>query len=158
MKNQRGLSLIEVMVAVFVLATGLLGLGALQARSLVYSQSAYYRSVAADLAADLADRIRANRSPIIQAGALPPDFSTCTQSGGTVTGCPTDYRVASDMSEWNTNLRAVLSNGRFTLTSAADSTNTNYRYTLTITWFDDRSCKSGDSSCTSDASYVTVIE
>ncbi len=151
MKHQQGLSLIEVMVAVFILATGLLGLGALQGRALVYSQSAYYRSIAADLGADLADRIRANRSPFLQQGVMPPNFATCTQSGATVSGCPADFNVTADMTEWNTILRASLPNGRFALASAADAPQTSYRYTLTITWFDDRSKNA-------DASYVTVIE
>ena len=65
MKHQSGMSLIEVMVAVLVLAVGLLGLASLQARALVWSDSSHYRSIAADLASDLADRIRANRMPYI---------------------------------------------------------------------------------------------
>lgn len=158
MKHQFGMSLIEVMVAVLVLAVGLLGLASLQARTLVWSDSSHYRSIAADLAADLADRIRANRMPYIGVDetanlavglTAAPDFATCVQSGASVTGCPATFQVAADMTEWNTNLRNLLPNGRFGLVSVAASQG--FRYTLTITWLDDRGAGV-------DESYVTVVE
>lgn len=152
------MSLIEVMVAVLVLAVGLLGLASLQARTLVWSDSSHYRSIAADLAADLADRIRANRMPYIGVDetanlavglTATPDFATCVQSGAAVTGCPATFQVAVDMAEWNTNLRNLLPNGRFGLVSVPVSQG--FRYTVTITWLDDRGAGA-------DESYVTVIE
>lgn len=164
MKRQSGMSLIEVMVAVVILAAGLLGLASLQARSLVWSDSSHYRSIAADLAADLADRIRANRAPFfgidenaaLASGlAATPNFATCTQSGASVTGCPGTFRVAADMTEWNTNLRNLLPNGTFALASVSASQG--YRYTLTITWTDDRGADTGKGESI-NASYVTVIE
>ena len=168
MKQQQGMSLIEVMVSVAILASGLLGLAALQSRSIVMNQSANYRSIAADLAADLADRVRANRSPyfamdgnVLQADLpLPPNFANCPQNTSTPDSAPTctavsghqSYLVATEMSEWNTNLRRQLPNGRYTLVQVAASSAAFYRYTLTITWADDRG------SANPDTSYVTVIE
>ena len=168
MKQQRGMSLIEVMVSIAILASGLLGLAALQSRSIVMNQSAHYRSIAADLAADLADRIRANRSPFFgMDGAnllpnlpLPPDFASCPQNTSNRDAAPTctavnghqNYLVSTEMSEWNTSLRSQLPNGRYTLVQVAASSSAFYRYTLTITWADDR----GDAN--PDTSYVTVIE
>ena len=61
MKNKNaGFTLIEVLIAMLVLAVGLLGLAGLQATSLRNNQSAYNRSQATQLAYDLADRMRAN--------------------------------------------------------------------------------------------------
>jgi type IV pilus assembly protein PilV len=60
MKTGAGFTLIEVLVAMVVLTVGLLGLAGLQATSLKNSQNAYYRSVATQLAYDMADRMRAN--------------------------------------------------------------------------------------------------
>lgn len=57
---QRGFTLIEIMVAVVVLAIGLLGLAGLQATSLRFNSSAYLRSQATNLAYDIADRMRVN--------------------------------------------------------------------------------------------------
>lgn len=168
MKQQFGLSLVEVMVSVAILASGLLGLAALQSKSLVIAQSTQYRSIAADLAADLADRIRVNRSPFFAMTGttthadlpLPPDFALCPQNTSTPDTAPScttpvghqSYRVATEMSEWNTTLRAQLPNGRYTLTSTAATPAGFYRYNLTITWADERN------SASPDFSYSTVIE
>lgn len=176
MKTQRGMSLIEVMVAVVILGSGILGLAALQGRSVIMTQSAHYRGVAADLAADLADRIRANRTPFFtmenaalhadMQTQLPPNFANCPQNTSTPDAAPTcsvqaaghqAYQVATEMSEWNSALRAQLPNGRYTLNAvAAAAAATNpasgfYRYTLVITWADDRTSNS-------TFSYTTVIE
>lgn len=60
--TQRGMTLIEVLVALLVLAIGLLGVAALQAIGLKTGRSAYERSQATMLAYDLADRMRARRA------------------------------------------------------------------------------------------------
>ena len=56
----QGFSLIEVLVSVFVLSVGLLGLAGLQGFSLKHTNTAYYRGQAIQLTYDMADRIRAN--------------------------------------------------------------------------------------------------
>lgn len=167
--KQQGMSLVEVMVAVAILAAGLLGLGALQAKSVMFNQSAYYRSVAADLASDLADRIRANRnqfrvwdssvaSLVPDDFPLPPDFSKCSQNGDAAPTCTTQsaghqtYLVQAEMTAWNTSLRAQMKNlnATYSLVSS-DAGNGFYRYVLTITWLDDRGAGT-------NSSYVAVIE
>lgn len=57
----RGLSLIEVLIAVLVLGMGLLGLAMLQATNLRLSQSSNQRTIATNLSNDLLDDIRSNR-------------------------------------------------------------------------------------------------
>jgi len=59
--NQRGFSLLEVLVAVVVLAFGLLGFALLQTMSVRYVQSANYRTQATNLAYDLSEQMRSNR-------------------------------------------------------------------------------------------------
>lgn len=56
----RGVSLIEVLVAIVVLTIGLLGLAGLQASGMRVGHSSHYRAQAAQLAYDMADRMRAN--------------------------------------------------------------------------------------------------
>lgn len=60
-RTQRGLSLIEVLMAVLVLGMGLLGLAMLQTTNLRLSQSANQRTIATNLSSDLLDDIRSNR-------------------------------------------------------------------------------------------------
>ena len=57
---QKGLTLIEVMIALAVFSFGLLALAALMASGLKYNTSALHRSYATSQAYDMADRMRAN--------------------------------------------------------------------------------------------------
>jgi len=67
----RGFSLIEVLVTVLVLSIGLLGLAALQGLSLASGQGAYFRTQATNLAYEVADFARVNRSQVEAACDLP---------------------------------------------------------------------------------------
>ena len=58
--GQRGITLIEILVAVVLLAVGLLGLAGLQLRGIQVNQGSSSRSVAAIMAEDLADRMRSD--------------------------------------------------------------------------------------------------
>jgi len=58
---QRGMTLIEILVAIVVLSVGLLGLAGLQLKGLQVNQGSVYRWQASLLAEDMADRLRADR-------------------------------------------------------------------------------------------------
>ncbi|WP_193075869.1 type IV pilus modification protein PilV [Pseudomonas sp. FME51] len=58
--TQRGASLLEVLIAVLVLAVGVLGAVSLQVNALRYNASAAYNTQASFLAYDILDRMRAN--------------------------------------------------------------------------------------------------
>lgn len=60
--RHRGITLIEVMITLFILAVGLLGVSALQAFALQSSQMAAQRTLATTLATRVADEYRAYRS------------------------------------------------------------------------------------------------
>jgi type IV pilus assembly protein PilV len=97
MKAQ-GFSLIEVLVAVLVLAIGLLGVAALQINATRANQSAELRSQASMLAYFMLDAMRANRDAALagsynltsmtctlpSACTLPSDPFDCTLSSGTL--------------------------------------------------------------------------
>lgn len=68
-KNQ-GFTLVEIMIAVFVLAIGLLGMAGLQMASLKNNHSAYLRTQAVEYAYDISDRMRANSVGLTTGGAL----------------------------------------------------------------------------------------
>lgn len=61
MNKQRGVGLVEVLVALLLLAVGVLGFSALQFRALDAAQEAADRTAAINIARDLADRMRINR-------------------------------------------------------------------------------------------------
>lgn len=62
MGKQRGISLLEVLVALFVLAVGLLGVIALQAETIKLNQQAYGSTQAIFMANDAAEQMRVNLS------------------------------------------------------------------------------------------------
>lgn len=150
-KQQLGASLIEVMIAVTLLGFGLLGLAGVQSRTTALNDSAYYRSIAADLGNDLAERIRAVRTPfMVNASAnpqpsKPPDFSKCTILDKTVSCTAQDAdrslhgaQALAEMTSWAATLQQQLPGATYTLTQAASTSSAYFRYTLTITWLDDR--------------------
>jgi type IV pilus assembly protein PilV len=57
----RGMAMLEVMIAAVVIGIALLGIAAMQVSSIQGASNALFRSQAIDLAASLADRIRANQ-------------------------------------------------------------------------------------------------
>lgn len=61
-RKQRGFTLIEILITLVVLAIGALGLAALQGVSLQSGQTSYLRTQATNLAYEVTDYTRANRS------------------------------------------------------------------------------------------------
>lgn len=59
-RKQQGFSLIEVLVTSFIVAFGVLGMAALQLKSLQTAHSAYQRTVASVIAMDVVERLWAN--------------------------------------------------------------------------------------------------
>ncbi|MFZ2990796.1 type IV pilus modification protein PilV [Ideonella sp.] len=101
--RQGGVSLIEVMVAILITSLGVLAMAGLLATSARFGKTAEFRSVATLLAADMADRIRANRAGV-NSYSLPntslttaaPAEGTCATAGA----CTAAEIAAIDMAEW----------------------------------------------------------
>jgi len=71
-RRQNGFSLIEVLVAMLVLASGLLGLAALQTQGVRFNHDAYVRTNATNLATDIVDKMRLNRTQLIDTTLAEP--------------------------------------------------------------------------------------
>lgn len=129
MNKNTGFTLIEVLIAMLVLAVGLLGLAGLQATSLKNNQSAYNRSQATQLAYDLADRMRAN---VAGKTTYTTGTATATAACLTTAGCTKEAMAENDLKEWNDAITATLPSG------AGSITVTSGIYTITINWDDNR--------------------
>jgi type IV pilus assembly protein PilV len=92
--QQRGTSLIEVLVTLVILSIGLLGLAGLQSRLQVSELEAYQRAQALILLDDMASRITTNRSAAAS-------YVTASPLGGTTT-CPTttSTQQQTDSGQW----------------------------------------------------------
>lgn len=135
--KQKGFTLLEVLVAVLVLAIGLLGLAGLMASSVRNNQSAYQRTQATWLAYDIVDRMRVNR-----AAALGNSYDTTLGAPATCAASPTlaGAMAAQDLTEWKNALACALPAGDGSVQVAADR-----RVTVTVQWNDSRGT-GGDAS------------
>ena len=123
----RGFSLVEVLVAIVVLSIGLLGLAALQVSGLRVGQSSFYRAQAAQLATDMADRMRANFG-----GARDYDLALNEATPTCSLADPPDVRTRNcDLAEWRARLR-TLPGGNGAVQIDADLV------TVTVQWDDSR--------------------
>jgi type IV pilus assembly protein PilV len=132
MKTPRGFSLLEVLVAVIVLAIGLLGIARLQTQALKTNVSASQRSQAVMLAYYMMDAMRVNRDNAI-AGA----YNTGSASNPTCTKPPQGTTLAkNDLHHWFTQLKENL--GDTDTTCASIACDANGVCTVRIQWDDSR--------------------
>ncbi len=124
--SQRGFTLLEVMIAVFVLAIGLLGMAHLQITSLKHNQSAEYRTQAALFAADMLDRMRANRE-----AAQNGNYALAV---GANLPANTNTIADEDIVDWRGNLSQYLPNGIGQIACGAFNANSEFVCDITITW------------------------
>ena len=168
--RQKGLSLIEVMIALAVFSFGLLALAALMASGLKYNTSALHRSYATNQAYDMADRMRANRLGL-DSGCYDGLGDSDTDSGcfsesesdtdpGCIesdSGCTPEQIAQYDSWQWNSDNARLLPEGKGTvcLTSDPDI------YTITIHWNDDRDSGTPSFNCesvTPDDSFIVEFQ
>lgn len=102
-KCQQGFSLLEVLIAILILAIGLLGMAQLQGSGMRSSHGAYLRTQATILAADILDSMRANPTVARSGGYNANLQATYTQ--------PSDPVAQVDVNAWKANLAALLPNG-----------------------------------------------
>jgi len=139
---QRGMTLIEILVAIVVLSIGLLGLAGLQLKGLQVSQGSTYRWQAAVLAEDIADRIRADATNA--AGYVLP----------TPTAAPTGATLAA-VTEWKTRV-AMLPGGTASITAPAGPAFN--QMTITVSWVDTRAQGGAGETITPLQSFVMTTE
>jgi type IV pilus assembly protein PilV len=106
-RRQRGISIVEALVALVVIAVGMLGIAGLYLSSLQSSRSAKLRAQAVQLAGSLADRIRANRDAVMA-------YDTA-EYGGAPTGldcetrrCTPEQLAQDDLAEWIADIQGTL--------------------------------------------------
>ncbi len=127
--SSRGFTLVETMVALVVLAVGMLGIAGLYVTTLKSGGSAIFRMQAVNLATDLADRIRANRGAnVAYAGAAANN--NCY--GAAAVDCAPALMAANDLFVWQQQVGAILPGGNATVAVPAGTAP--FTYTITINW------------------------
>ena len=102
-QRQHGVSLVEVLVSVVVVALGLLGAVALQATALRNNQGAYERTQTSILTQGIFDAMRANL-PGVASGSYNTDDWVCTAPNATTL-------ASRDIARWVNNLHSQIHPG-----------------------------------------------
>ncbi|MGP4843814.1 type IV pilus modification protein PilV [Marinobacter sp. 1Y8] len=107
MTQQSGFGMIEILIAVLILAIGLLGMGSMQTTGLQQTTEARNRSQAVFLAQDMLERVRANRAAV----------ASYALAAGNAPACNTAFAIdnsavdANDQAEWKNALACLLPGG-----------------------------------------------
>jgi len=109
-KYQSGISLIESLVALLVLALGILGMAGLQTRGLVDARITNARAVAVSMVDDLSERIQLNTgarllaaNPYVVGWGAPPIAPDCFNAA-----CTPAETANMDLNQWKQTLASML--------------------------------------------------
>ena len=115
--NQRGSSLLEVLVTILILSFGLLGIAALTTSSLQAVKMSQFQTVAMQLANEYADRMRGNARGVagnnynMSEAYTEADSKVAVPVCATAGACTPAELAAIDKAEWTNNLRRRLPSG-----------------------------------------------
>ncbi|MDJ0812392.1 MAG: type IV pilus modification protein PilV [Woeseiaceae bacterium] len=127
-KQQRGFSLVEVLIALIIMSVGMLGIATLFVQSMQAGRTSMFRHQAVTMAGDVADRIRANPRAGIAYQGQPAD-NGCVGAG---IDCNEAEMAANDIFLWDAQVDESLPNGTVTVTF--DDTVLPPEYTIRIDW------------------------
>jgi type IV pilus assembly protein PilV len=139
MKYQKGITLIEVMISILIVALGLLGMAGLATSAIKYSKMASFQSTASRMVEDYSERMRANVSGVgvdfysqakkYTGRSVPAAIPSCSIPGD----CTSQEIAAIDLAEWNNELIRSLPAGGAWVQQSNDN---NFAYDIWIFWID----------------------
>ena len=119
-RDSRGLTLIEVLIAIVIFAIGLLGIAALQVAGLRYTKGSQERVVATMQAENIVDRMRANMVGVDEEFYLDPSAESTDCD---LAACTPEELADYDFERWESATRAAL---------GASATDTNVNATICV--------------------------
>ena len=106
--RQRGVGLVEVLIAVVLVSIGFLAAARMQVEGMRFSQSAYFQSQANLVAGDMIDRMRANTTGVTLKLYDGVDTNTSVEDPGCASkACDASERAQQDIFDWRTNFAVV---------------------------------------------------
>ena len=111
-KFQRGISLIESLVAMVVVALGILGILGVQMRTLTDTSTTVRRAQAIRLIEDLGERMKTNPNALGNLSAYVSAFSAEPTVGNCAAGCDSAQLAAYDLAVWKRAIKASLPLGQ----------------------------------------------
>lgn len=152
LNSQRGVGLMEVLVAMLVLAIGVLGFIALQYRAVEATSESGYRVQAVNVARDLAERVRINRGVIdtYMARMADPEKQKTSSKDCFTDNCTTTELAEFDVAQVVARARSV----GMTMNVITCQGNSDGRNCVYIAWGDTSATNgSGTGDCTNSTAY-----
>lgn len=133
-RSARGVSMIEVLVAIVIFSVGLLGLALMQLKGASFTKDSGARSVAVLQARSLADRMQANPQGVangdyVWTGGTAPTYTDCSS-----TGCTYAQVANNDLNAWLSQMQAALPASASTAAMGQVLSNGDGTYTITVQW------------------------
>jgi len=111
-KHQRGIALIESLVAIVITALGILGILGVQMRTLSDTSTTVRRAQAIRLIEDLGERMKVNPNALADLNTYVTAFSAEPTVGSCATGCDHTQLAAYDMAVWKKAVKSTLPLGQ----------------------------------------------
>jgi len=127
-RQQRGFSLVEVLIALIIMSVGMLGIAGLFVQSMQAGRTSMFRHHAVTLAGDVADRIRANP----RAGVAYAGFGADNGCVDTGNDCNEAAMAANDIFFWDEQATDSLPSGAISVTF--NDTVLPPEYTIRVDW------------------------
>jgi len=118
LKSQKGMSLIEAMVALVVISVGLLGIAALQIVALQQNSSSQWHSQAVWFSYEMSDRIKANN--LVFNAYKDVDTSGSYSQDCQAASCTANQMITADAQDWKQRVE-TLPGGRGLIESSANN-------------------------------------
>lgn len=126
-KNQRGITLIESLVAVVIAALGILGILGVQMRTLTDTQTTVRRAQAIRLIEDLSERMKVNPNALLglknyESGYGEKGSSLTATDCSSGTPCTPEEQAGYDLKQWKTTVEKTLPGGQASIFLAPGET------------------------------------
>ena len=157
-RAQGGFSLIEVLIALLVLALGLLGLAFLQVLNVRYTSSAEHRTMATNLASEVIDMMRSNPRHLVVYNRL--DKASFANFAVPAEGCSkagdTEATAQNNVARWRCDVVSQLPGGTGNVTVVPDAAG-NVTATVDLEWTDDVGATDDSDAVRGKTAKFTVV-
>jgi type IV pilus assembly protein PilV len=155
--TEAGFSLVEVLVAMLILAIGLLGLAALQTQGVRFNNDAFIRTQGTTIAYDIIDKLRVNRTNAINYTTANFPARNALPGSGFYTWATPPYNcnpllasITNDLACWLNTVELVLPLGQATITQQVAPNDD--LFNISISWLD-RQFKT-DATCNAQTNHT----
>lgn len=121
-RHQRGITLLESLVAIVIAALGILGILGVQMRTLTDTQTSVRRAQAVRLIEDLGERMKVNPNALVNINAYISGFSNEPTPDSCASGCNPSQLAAYDLAVWKQTVKNTLPMGQASIFLAPGET------------------------------------